>query len=242
MLTKCRAIAIKTIDYSESSIILKCYTSSYGMQSYLVNGVRKHKGAIRPSQVLPLTLLELDVYHQDNKSIQRIKELKCVPPLHYLHFDVIKSTIGMFTAEVIYRSIKEENEADASLFEFLFNSIQILDIETDRLANFPVYFMMQLSRFLGFYPKQGASPRHTGFHFKDGIFMPYDAKDPFMIDEASSRAMLDLMNTSYDGQKLVNIRPDTRKGLLNALVLYYNEHLNGFSNMKSHEILAEVLE
>jgi DNA repair protein RecO (recombination protein O) len=242
MLTKCRAISIRTIDYSESSIILKCYTSAYGMQSYLVNGVRKNKGQVRPSQLLPLTLLELDVYHQNNKNIQRIKELKCTPQLQQLHFDVVKSAIGMFTAEVIYRSIKEENEADHALFEFLYNSIQILDIEHDRLANFPVYFMLQLSRFLGFYPKQAVSRTHVGFNFKDGLFEPFDHRSPFMADEQTSTAMLQLLNSSYEEQKGLPIHSETRKKILNTLILYYNEHLSGFSNMKSHEILSEVLE
>lgn len=242
MLTKCRAISIRTIDYSESSIILKCYTSAYGMQSYLVNGVRKNKGQVRPSQLLPLTLLDLDVYHQNNKNIQRIKELKCTPQLHQLHFDVVRSAIGMFTAEVIYRSIKEENEADSALFEFLYSSIQILDIESGRLANFPVYFMLQLSRFLGFYPKQEVNTSHVGFNFKDGVFEPFDHRSPFVADEQTSMAMLQLLNSSYEEQKDLSISSETRKKILNTLVLYYNEHLSGFSNMKSHEILSEVLE
>lgn len=242
MLAKCRAIVIKTIDYSESSIILKCYTDTYGMQSYLINGVRKSKGNVRPSHVLPLTLLELEAYHQNNKNIQRIKELKCVPVLHHIHFDMVKSAIGMFVSEVIYRVIKEENNPDHAVFDFLFNTIQMLDIEEERLTNFPIYFLLQFSRFLGFYPKKGVSELHTGFNFKDGIFERYDPNDPFMLDETSGKILLELLGKGYEEQKADMIRLDQRKYLLNSLILYYNEHLNGFSNMKSHEILSEVLE
>lgn len=242
MLAKCRAIVIKTVDYSESSIILKCYTDVYGMQSYLVNGVRKNKGSIRPSQVLPLTLLELEAYHQDNKNIQRIRELKCAPVLQQVHFDMVKSAVAMFMAEVIYRAVKEENHPDHSVFDFLFHTVQILDAEDERLGNFPVYFMLQLSRFLGFYPKHGASPEHTGFNFKDGVFVPYDPVNPFMLDEHTGKVLFSLLGKNYVEQKHFPVRAEHRRHLLNALILYYNEHLNGFSNMKSHEILAEVLE
>ena len=76
MLTKTNAIVIKTINYSENSIILKCFTDQYGLQSYLINGVKNQKGAIKPSHLLVLNLLELEVYHQLNKNLQRIKELK----------------------------------------------------------------------------------------------------------------------------------------------------------------------
>lgn len=242
MLAKCRAIVIKAIDYSESSIILKCYTDVYGMQSYLVNGVRKNKGYVRPSHVLPLTLLELEAYHQDNKNIQRIKELKCIPVLHTMHFNMVKTAIGMFISEVVYRAIKEENHPDVTVFDFLFHTIQVLDVEDERVANFPIFFLVQLSRFLGFYPKRGVSEWHTGFNFKDGIFEAFDPKSPFMLDEASGKILLHLLDKNYEEYKTQAIKSEQRKYLLNALILYYNEHLNGFSNMKSHEILAEVLE
>jgi DNA repair protein RecO (recombination protein O) len=242
MLSKCKAIVVKAIDFSESSVILKCYTNQYGMQSYLINGVRKNKGSIRPSHVIPLTLLELEAYHQGNKNIQRIKELKCTPVLHTLHFDMVKSAISMFVAEVIYRAIKEENQPDHAVFDFLYNSIQIIDAEEERLTNFPLYFMLQLSRFLGFYPKRGIADWHTGFNFKDGTFETYDPNNPFMLDEVCGEILLRLLDMNYSDFKTQVINNQHRKYLLNALILYYNEHLNGFSNMKSHEILAEVME
>lgn len=243
MLTKCRAIVIKCIDYSETSVILKCFTDVYGMQSYLINGVRKNKGSIRPSQLQPLTILELEAYHQQNKNLQRIKELKCTPQLNTLHFNMFKSAIGMFMAEVIYRSIKEDNQPDTNLFEYLNSTIQILDMEQERTANYPLFFLINLSRFLGFYPKLNSNGTTTmGFNFRDGEFEPYDDKNPFQIDLVSSQLLIELMRCTYDEQKIMQIHGQHRKQLIQALVLYYNQHLSGFSNMRSHEILAEVLE
>jgi DNA repair protein RecO (recombination protein O) len=243
MLTKCRAIVIKCIDYSETSVILKCFTDACGMQSYLINGVRKNKGSIRPSQLQPLSLLELEAYHQQNKNLQRIKELKCAPQLSNLHFNMHKSAIGMFMAEVVYRSIKEDNQPDNNLFEYLYNTIQILDVEQERTANFPLFFMVNLTRFLGFYPKLNSSGTTTmGFNFKDGEFEPYDDKSPFQIDLACSQLLIEFMRCTYNEQKLLQIHGHHRKQLISAMVMYYNQHLNGFSNMRSHEILAEVLE
>jgi DNA repair protein RecO (recombination protein O) len=213
------------------------------MQSYLINGVRKNKGSIRPSQLQPLTILELEAYHQQNKNLQRIKELKCIPQLNTLHFNMFKSAIGMFMAEVIYRSIKEENQPDTNLFEYLNSTIQILDMEQERTANYPLFFLINLSRFLGFYPKLNTSGTTTmGFNFRDGEFEPYDDKSPFQIDLVSSQLLIELMRCTYNEQKLMQIHGQHRKQLIQALVLYYNQHLSGFSNMRSHEILAEVLE
>ena len=243
MLTKCKAIVIKVINYSESSVIVKCYTNNLGMQSYIINGVRKNKGSIRPSQLLPLTLLELEVYHQQNKSLQRIKELKCAPPLNQLHFNMIKSAIGMFMSEVIYRGIKEENQADEALFDFLFNTIQILDMEQENMANLPVLFLLRLSRFLGFYPKfETGAAGDLAFNFKDGFFEPPIANTPFQADLTSSRLLHQLLLADTDEQVQMPMFSAHRKKLLQVLVWYYNEHVSGFSNMRSHDILSEVLE
>lgn len=243
MLTKCRAIVIRCIDYSETSVILKCFTDTLGVQSYLINGVRKQKGSIRPSQLLPLTLLELEAYHQQNKNLQRIKELKCTPQLNQLHFNMLKSAIGMFMSEVVYRSLKEENQPDEALFNYLYHSIQILDIEQERLANFPVYFLVQLSRFLGFFPRfEEGEMNRVAFNFKDGEFEWHDETNPFQLDMASSALLLQLLGCDYAAQKQLNVSGSTRKQLLQGMIQYYNQHLSGFGNMRSHEILAEVLE
>lgn len=243
MLTKCKAIVIKVINYSESSVIVKCYTNVFGLQSYIINGVRKNKGSIRPSQLLPLTLLELEVYHQQNKTLQRIKELKCTPALKQLHFDMVKSAIGLFMSEVIYRGIKEENQADESLFDFLFNTMQIVDMEQESLANFPILFLLRLSRFLGFYPKyEDEIPQPIAFNFKDGFFEPHVANDPFQADLTSSRLLLQLLLADAQEQQRLQIPAVHRKLLLQVLVLYYNQHVNGFGNMRSHDILSVVME
>lgn len=243
MLVKCKAIVVKCIDYSETSVVLKCFTDVYGMQSYLINGVRKNKGSIRPSQLLPLTLLELEAYHQQNKNLQRIKELKCAPLLSELHFSMTKSAIGLFIAEVLNRSIKEENQPDEALFQFLYTTIQIVDMEQERLANFPVYFLVQFSRYLGFYPRYEVEGSATvAFDFKEGEFVFYDDKSPFQLDLAVSNLLVEFLQSDYQSQKLMLIHGKHRKQLLQGLILYFNEHLNGFSSMRSHEILAEVLE
>ncbi|MBP6511643.1 MAG: recombination protein O N-terminal domain-containing protein, partial [Bacteroidia bacterium] len=43
MLQKTRAIVLDITPYAEASIIVKAYTETMGLQSFLVNGVRKPK-------------------------------------------------------------------------------------------------------------------------------------------------------------------------------------------------------
>jgi len=242
MLAKCQGIVVRIINYSETSVILKCYTDLFGMQSYLIQGVRKNKGNIRPSQLMPLNLLQLEVYHQENKNLQRIKELRCAPTLSQIHFNFVKSSIAMFMSEVIYRAIKEENQPDELLFSYLFNSIQILDEQTDILANYPICFLLQLSRFLGFYPKVNELSTEAVFNFNDGHFELPELNNPFQADYLSSKLLAELLQLNFAHQQQVQVSSSTRKNLLQLLIHYFNQHLSNFSNMQSHLVLAEVLE
>lgn len=241
MLIKCKAIVIRTIDYSENSVVLKCYTDQYGVQSYIVNGVRSKKGNIRPSHLLPLSLLELEAYHQQNKSLQRIKELKSAPQLRTVHFDMVKSAVGIFIAEVMNKTLREENHPDLPLFSYLFNTIQVLDLETERVSNFPLYFLLQLTRYLGFYPKGGYDQETNGFDTKEGLFEAYDVRNPFQLTPELSACMSALLQCSAAEFSKIAIGYEQRTLLLEHIIDYYREHITGFIDMKSHKVLAEVL-
>ena len=43
MYSQTKGIVLSSVKYSESSIICKVYTAKLGLQSYIVNGVRKRK-------------------------------------------------------------------------------------------------------------------------------------------------------------------------------------------------------
>lgn len=241
MLTKTKAIVIKTIDYSENSVILKCFTEQYGLQSYLINGVKNKKGAIKPSHLMPLNLLELDVYHQLNKNLQRIKELKCQPILNNIHYDLLKSSIGIFMGEVLNKTIQAENQADKNLFEFLFTVIQYLDLTQQSLSNFPVYFMLQLSQYLGFNPKLNYSELNNSFDLEEGVFKPSLFGDIKVVESHLAEYWFDLCKVNFDSFSQIEINKTHRNELLNHVMLYYKIHIEGFNELKSNKVLVEVL-
>src|SRR6188768_3165830 len=96
MLHKTRGIVFRFTKYGETSIIVNIFTELFGMQSYIVNGVRSKSSKNKIALYQPLTLLDLVVYHRDNANILRIKEIKCLYPYQFIPMDVRKSTIAMF--------------------------------------------------------------------------------------------------------------------------------------------------
>jgi len=237
MLGKCRAIVIRSIDFSESSVVLKCYTDKFGMQSYLVNGVRGKKSAIRPSHVQVLNLLELESYHQQNKNLQRIKELKCEPLLKSIHYDFKKSSIGVFIAELINKCIKEENHPDENLFDFLFHTIQILDLTDENVALLAPYFMLQLSKYLGFFPKNNYSSQNDAFDLKEGFFRPHDNNMFGLCSSEISLKIYELLNSDFENLNRIELSKDNRSEIIEVMIKYYQFHISDFKELNSYVIL-----
>jgi DNA repair protein RecO (recombination protein O) len=241
MLTKTKAIVIKTIDFSENSVVLKCFTEQYGLQSYLINGVKNKKGAIKPSHLLPLNLLDLDVYHQLNKNLQRIKELKCYPVINHIHYDLLKSSIGIFMSEVLNKTLQAENQSDKNLFDFLFTLIQYLDLTQENLNNFPVYFMLQLSQYLGFNPKLNYNEENNCFSLEEGVFIPFEKGDIKTIEPELAFFWYKLCTLNFNSFHELEIPKTFRNELLNHSLFYFKQHIEGFNDLKSNKVLAEVL-
>src|SRR6187200_113375 len=101
MLHKTRGVVFRFTKYGESSIIVNIFTEMFGLQSYIVNGVRSRTVKSRIALYQPLTLLDLVVYHRENANINRIKEVKCLYPYQSIPTDIKKSALAIFIMEVI---------------------------------------------------------------------------------------------------------------------------------------------
>jgi DNA repair protein RecO (recombination protein O) len=240
VLHKTRGIVFHQIKYSETSIIAKIYTEVHGLQSYLVKGVRQRKSSIKAAYFQPLTLLDLVVQHKEKKDLQYIKEIK--PAFHFksIQTDVIKSTVAIFINEILYKSIKEE-ESNQKLFDFLYHAIQILDITDTLISNFHLIFMIQFSKYLGFFPKNNYSDSNKYFNLQDGEFQSAITDSMIFMNESLSTFLNHLLAKNFEEHAKININKNIREELTIKLLQYYEMHVSGFGKTKSLPILAEVL-
>jgi DNA repair protein RecO (recombination protein O) len=149
MLHKTQGIVFRFTKYGDTSIIVTIFTELFGLQTYIVNGVRSKSSKGRIALFQPLTLLDMVVYYKENASIKRIKEVKCLHPYQTLQTDIRKSSIAMFINELLNKAVKEENHAQ-ELFEFLLQSLIFLDDQKTDFENFHLMLLLKLSKFLGF--------------------------------------------------------------------------------------------
>jgi DNA repair protein RecO (recombination protein O) len=239
MYHKTRGIVLHTIKYSETSVIAKIYTEKLGLQSYMVKGVRAAKSKSKAAMLQPLTLLEMEVSHRENKGLQYIKEFRRAFVYQSIPFDTLKSTISFFLLEVITKSIRE-HEPNMEMFEFIYESLCALDEEKKLNPDFHLLFLVHLSRYLGFAPHGNFSEQNCFFEMSEGVFIAEQSTLNIMNKKESS-LLNDLLDVNLFEKSTLKISRIERKAMMNNLLKYYQFHLENFS-LKSPEILEEILD
>jgi DNA repair protein RecO (recombination protein O) len=220
LIHKTRGIVFRFTKFRETSIIVTIFTDLFGLQSYMVNGVRSKSSKNKIALYQPLTLLDLVVYHREHANIERIKEVRCLYPFTTLTTDVKKLTIGMFIQELLNKAIRHESHAK-ELFDFLFDALTKLDLLQSNSENFHLVFMIRLARHLGFGPQQAN-----------------EIVGGRIADEETEKALSALLGSDYHDNLNINIQ--TRRNVLDLLAGFYNDHMD-LGEIKSIQVLREVL-
>jgi DNA repair protein RecO (recombination protein O) len=219
MLQKTRGIVLHSIKYGESGLIIELFTENFGRQSYMIHGIRKKKSKVNAYLFHPMTLLDIDADYKEGRNLQKIKEVKSSYVINQIYFDIRRSTIAMFIGEILYRNIRE-TEPNKNLFDFLFHSVQLLDIAEKGIENFPIIFLLQLTKFIGIYPNTNLEINHN--------------------KAQSELSFYYLLNYSLSEIGVINIDASKRQSFLESIINYYRIHLAGTGQIQSLKVLREV--
>ncbi len=240
MLHKTSGILLHTIKYSETSLIVKIISPDFGVKSYIVNGVRSKKSKFKAALFQPLALVDMVVSNTDTDKLQRISEINILYPYIDIPYNIIKSSIALFLNEILYKAIKEQH-SNENLFEFIKNSLQLLDLDHENCSNFHVFFMIQLSRYLGFFPDGNYSDTTPVFDLQEGRFVNNLPNHPHYLNMVQSSLIYEFIKVQYGTIHLLKIDRNHRKQLLQSLIIYYQLHIPSFGEIKSYEILEQVI-
>jgi DNA repair protein RecO (recombination protein O) len=240
MVQKTRGIVLHVISYGEASVIAHIYTEEFGMQSFLLNGVRKPKARFNANLLQPLTCIEVVAYIKPSKSLHRVSEFAAAPAFESIPYDTFKTTIALFLAEVMYRSIREE-EKNPSLFDFIHHSILYLDHQQESFHLFHLLFMIKLSRFLGFYPQNHAEITAPVFDMREGVFTNQLPMHSDVLDPVTGKNLSRLLDTTLESLHQLSFSSTERKALLRSLVYYYELHQTQGFHLQSMTVLEEVM-
>lgn len=243
MLHKTNGIVLRSIKYGDTSLVTTIFTELYGLQTYMVQGVRSSKMAKnRAGSFQPAVLLEMVVYRQPNKNMQRIREFQAAYIYTSLQQDVIKNSIALFSLEILLRLLPEEAPMPG-LFDFTFDYFTRLDkMEVSNVANFPLYFVIQCSRIFGFDLKGSYSKETPHLDLPEGGFTEHSpVAPPYTTDEDASVLSLLLNANDYDAVGHIHMNAAMRLRLIDWYIAFLQRHTEHMGSIRSLSVLRTIL-
>lgn len=237
MLIKTRGLVLSYIKYRETSIIARVYTERLGLQTYIVNGVRKAKPPGRIALFQPFTLLDLVAYPSRTGGITRLSEFRCAEQFASIPYDVRKGSVVLFLSEMLSRTVFEEEENEP-LFTFLHDSILAFDKQAAGYENFALTFLLQLAAYLGFGIESGEQVT-TQVAFAGEASPATGSAGPAILRFREFDHYFDELLRDPATATVPNGR--VRRELLAVLIRYYQLHIEKLGEIRSLAVLSEVL-
>jgi DNA repair protein RecO (recombination protein O) len=241
MIEKTSGIVLKQIKYGESGLIVHLYTRKWGRIGVMVPGARTSSKNKKASLFQPLTLLDLEIYFKPHRDLQNIKEVKNRCPFMHLTGDPVKSSVALFLAEILNKTLREE-EPNEDLFDFIDTHIQLLDVADQGVGNFHLYFLLRLSRHLGFNPGVPPPQPDLWFDLPLGTFTPSPPLHGSCLNPELTALLIRFQGVQASALSTIEIDRNTRMELLDGILKYYYLHMEGLGEIKSHKVLHTLFD
>lgn len=244
MLHKTKAIVLRTVPYSESSLVVTAYTELFGLQSYMVKGARRvsKKGSSQSQYFQPAALLDLVVYHNEVNQLQIIKETKWAVVYEGILSVVTRNAVALFMVEMLSKCIRQQ-ETNETLFRFVENSLLILDVaEMGVVANLPLHFSLQLAGHLGFEMDDDHNEEKQILDLQEGRFKADYPQHSQYLEGILSQITFALLQTDNPVTLYrIKLNQLLRRQLLAAYEQFFQYHIPDFGRLKTVKVLEEVL-
>lgn len=242
MTHKTRGIVLRIVKYGETSIIATVYTGLFGMQSYLINGIRTASKNGGPGNLFqPGAILEMVVYQNPLKNLQRVKEYKFAVVYEEIFTSVLRNITAQYLLELFQKTINEA-EPNENLYLFLEDNLLHLDRATENTAaNMPLYFSLHLTGLLGFKLAENFSERRCFLDLQEGEFIEQPPHHPYYISGRLSELTSELLKVMHpeelEGFKL---NKEIRRNLLDAYINFYRLHIHDFHKLNTIDVLKNM--
>ncbi len=243
MLHQTKAIVLKTVNFGETSLIVQAFTEAFGLQSYLVKGARstgKKGQSLRP-YLQPGALLDLVAYHQEEKNLQYIREMRWNKVYQKVFSSVVHHGVAIYMIEMLGKCIRQ-TEPNKVLFLMAEQYLLLLDeAEPSVVANLPLHFALSLADELGFRPEGQYSAVQHILDLREGRFTDEMPQHNDSISGKAAQLAHELLQTGHPVTLYrIKMNREQRRELLEAVETYFTLHIDGFGRMQSLEVLSAI--
>ena len=238
---KTQGIVLQSLRYGDTSLIVKVFTREAGLKSYMVKGAFNRNAKNRVALFQNLHLINyVEVGNPKQASLGYLKDVQLKTVYHTLPFVMNKSAIVMYVSELLSKTLTEQ-EKNEPLYDFIEQSLLWLDLVEADYANFPLYFTLELTRQLGFYPKTNYV-RGFCFDMMEGQFAHDYPVHPYYFDANSAELLSSFLDKGIDEACRLPLNVGQRREMLDGIITFMRLHAPVMKGFKSHEVLKTVLE
>lgn len=235
MICRTEGILLHNTRFGETSVITKIFTRAFGLQSYIINGVRTSRTRSPKMALLQSgNLLDLVVYQKQNAGLQRIKEIN----LHF-HYqstreDMIKNCISLFSVEVLLRLLIP-NAPHPELYDISKDYFLELDKnDSSIVANYPLYFLWECCKQSGFHISDIAAVQLSGKSNETGA-------ENFSTQEIEALLYHILQCNQVADVHPVQVSGTLRFAVIEWFIHFLRQHTEHMSQIKSLPVLRAIL-
>ena len=229
---KMKGIVLNGIKYKDNQDIVYLYTDTKGRSSCIFS----HKK--RRTKLSPLSLIEFEESSPQKAELHYIKDVVLSPVLHDISTNVKKSAIAMFVGEFLYKVLKEE-EANPPLFEYISKYVRLLDMLDEGIANFHLYFIVQISKYLGFSISTNTQSLNY-FDIKLSKFAFIKPLHPQYFSEENTKILSNFLVIAPNQLPDIKLTGEQRLNFANSMIDFFSFRFDQRLNIKSLNVLHEI--
>lgn len=242
MVKQSLAIVIKSQKYGDTSLICHLFTRTYGLQMFMIKGVRSAKSKSINANLFQVgNVLDIQMYYNPSKNFQILKECNPVYVYNNLRENIQRNCVQTFAIEVLTQIVIAA-EPQEDVFDFTFDFFKVLEEETSIPSIYlPSYFVTQMNQLSGYNINGQFSELTPFFNFVSGTFTTSQPQFPPFIEGATALILsrINSVTSIHELTQIPNI-PE-RKLILQALLLFMEYHYPDFKPLKSLPVLSIIL-
>ena len=240
-------VVLKSVPYSESSLISRIFTPEFGKISIIARGAKKTKGG-SSAMLEPMNIVEFQMNFNESKDLQILREISINQNLSRIRANIKKMAIGLVMVEILDKTTHQYDPAPI-LYRLIESSISELNISNiPNLALF-IFYLIQFSKYSGFNPVSESCHNcdrelsNAFFNLQSGFLDCENCRnvDSFNFDSSTFLLMKQISNTHIKKLKNIKILEEMLQIIERYLLRFMEFHIHGMHNIKSLTFLNSVL-
>lgn len=245
MVTKTEAVVLRTVDYSESSLIVTLFTRKHGVIAVIAKGAKRPKSKFSALMV-PGQVLEVVVYIKSTRNVQTLSEASYLLKLDQLRIDLEKLALATITLELI-NQVLHENEVNEMLFAFLVKFLRwINSYDNPGRIIFPYVQLRVMEHIgIGIQAEENLKEETSSGYMNIELGTLSQSTDGAQSVELTAGQFQFIRDALFSKKKTI-FKIDLKKSELSDLIEYLDRyiryHIEGVKPRKSDEIFDKILD